>query len=296
MRALSTRGAEPVLGRGGARRGRRPAQATAWRRFRRSRLGRWVYWPALGVLAFAAVGTGAWTWESGAAGTLAGRTAAALAEASVEIGLGVRQVTVAGRRSVPREQVFRILGARRGEPILLFDVAAARDRLESLGWIESAVVMRRLPGTLHVRLVERRPFVLWQDQGTVVLIDPRGVAIEGAVIQDYGHLPLVVGADAPARAGALLEVLASEPALRARVAAAIRVGGRRWDVRFDNGVTARLPALGAAEAWRRIAELERQEGILALDIVSLDLRVPGRLIVRLAAGAAAQRRDPGESA
>ena len=295
MRALSTRGAEPVLARGGVRRGR-PAHASAWRRFRRSSLGRRIYWPALGVVAVGAIGLGAWVWGSGAAGELAARAAQRLADASVEIGLSVREVTVVGRRSVGRAEVVRVLGARSGEPILGFDVEAARARLESLGWIESATVTRRLPDTLHVRLIERRPFALWQHEGTVVLIDAGGVAIVGARIEEHGHLPLFVGADAPAHAGAIMEVLAAEPTLKARVAAAIRIGGRRWDVRFDNGVTARLPAAGAAEAWARIAEFEQQDGILARDIVSLDLRVPGRLIVRLAAGAAAQRRDPGESA
>ncbi len=295
MRALSTRGAEPVLGRGLTKRGR-PAQANAWRRFRRSSVARRFFWPALGAMALAVVGASGWAWLSGAASDLAERASDRLAAASVEIGLGVREVTVAGRRSLLREEVVRVLGARSGEPILLFDTKAARTRLESLGWIESASVARRLPGTIHVRLVERRAFALWQHEGAVALIDPGGVAISGARVEEFGHLPLFVGADAAAHAGALMEALAVEPDLMARVASAIRIGGRRWDVRFDNGVAARLPAAGIVEAWRRVAELERKDGILGRDIVSLDLRVPGRLIVRLAAGAAAQRRDSGESA
>ena len=295
MRALSTRDAEPVLGRG--RPGRvPPAPAGAWRRFRRSRLGRRFFWPALGVVAAGAIGTGVWAWQSGAAVEIALRVSDRLAAASVELGLGVREVTVAGRRAMPREDVVRILDARRADPILLFDVAAARARLESLGWIESATVSRRFPGTIQVSLVERRPFALWQHEGAVALMDRAGVVIAGARIEEFGRLPLIVGAEAPAHAGALIDVLAGEPDLFARVAAAIRVGGRRWDVRFDNDVAARLPAEGAAQAWRRIAQLERSEGILGRDIVSIDLRVAGRLIVRLAPGAAAQRRDPGESA
>ncbi len=295
MRALSTRDAEPVLGRGRTKRGRN-TRASAWRRFRRSSVARRFYWPSIGVTAIGVIGAGTWAALSGAAADLAGQASARLAEASVEIGLGVREVTVAGRRSVHREEAIRVLGARSGEPILLFDMDAARTRLESLGWIESASVTRRLPATVHVRLVERRPFARWQHEGTVALIDAGGVAIAGAEIEQYGHLPLFVGADAPSHAGALMEALASEPDLLRRVAAAIRIGGRRWDIRFDNGVAARLPAAGAAAAWRRVAELERREAILGRDIVSLDLRVPGRLIVRLAPAAAAQRRDTGESA
>jgi len=295
MRALSTGGSEPVLRRGRSRR-TPPPKAGAWRRFRRSRLARRYFWPAIGTVAAGAAGVVVWTWLSGAADQIAAQTTARLAAASVELGLSVRDVTVNGRRSAPREDVVRALGARSGEPILLFDVDAAQARLESLGWIEGATVSRRLPGTIHVRLVERRPFALWQHEGAVALIDRAGIEIEGVQVAEFGHLPLIVGPTAPAHAGALVEVLASEPELLARVAAAIMIGSRRWDVRFDNGVAAKLPAEGAADAWRRIAEIERSDGILGRDIVSIDLRVAGRLIVRLAPGAAAQRRDPGESA
>ena len=205
-------------------------------------------------------------------------------------------MTITGRRTVGREDILSVLAVHHGDPILLFDVEAARVRLESLGWVESVAVSRRLPATIRVILVERRPFALWQNGGVVALIDREGATIADQALGEFSHLPLLVGADAAAHAGALMDALAGAPELLARVAAAIRVGGRRWDVRFDNGVAVRLPADNAAAAWRRLAELARRDDILGRDIVSIDLRLADRLIVRLAPGAAFRRRDPGESA
>jgi len=91
-----------------------------------------------------------------------------------------------------------------------------------------------------------------------------------------------VGDDAPSKAPTLLAMLASEPALAARVAAAVRVGGRRWNLRFDNGIDAALPEQEPESAWRRLAALERSDDLLERAITRVDMRLPDRLVVRLA--------------
>ena len=43
---------------------------------------------------------------------------------------------------------------------------------------------------------------------------------------------------------------------------------------------------GTAAAWRHFARLEREHGLLGRDIIAIDLRLPDRLVVRMAPGAA----------
>jgi len=152
--------------------------------------------------------------------------------------------------------------------------------VEAIGWVREAVVERRFPDTIFLRIEERDPLALWQKNGRLFVIDNDGVVIKGASPQNYALLPVIVGDDAPANAGLLLTVLASEPSLHQRVAAAVRVGGRRWNLRFDNGVDVELPEQNFAAAWRRLAEFERIHQLLARDITAIDLRLPDRLVVR----------------
>ena len=117
----------------------------------------------------------------------------------------------------------------------------ARQRIETLSWVEHATVERRLPGTVVVFLQERRPFAIWQNQGKFVLIDRSGQVVANQNVAEFRQLPLVVGPGAPAAAAALLDALTDRPELQKRVVAAVRVGERRWNLRLNNGADVLLP-------------------------------------------------------
>jgi len=166
-------------------------------------------------------------------------------------------------------------------PILAVSPTRTKDRLEALPWVRTAVIERWLPGTIYVRLVERQPLALWQHGGKIELIDRGGDVIPVVRLDQFAKLPMVVGAGAARHAAELLEMLAGEPELAARVTAAIRVGDRRWNLRIDNAIDVLLPADGEANAWSQLARLERSSAILKRDLQTIDLRLPDRLVLRV---------------
>ena len=89
-----------------------------------------------------------------------------------------------------------------------------------------------------------------------------------------------MGKNAPLRAIALINVLERQPELRKRVDAAVRVGDRRWNIRMNNGTYIHLPENNTVAAWNRYAKLERQYKLLSKDNLSIDLLIPGQLIIR----------------
>ncbi len=214
--------------------------------------------------------------------------------AQLAAGLALDEVILWGRQETPMNEVREALGVRRGQAIFGVDLAAARKRLEAVGWIETARVARRPPDLLEVWIVERTPLALWQRRGKLVLIGRGGAVITAEGLERFRELPIVVGEGAPAHAWELLGVLGREPELFRQVEAAVRVGDRRWNLRLQSGVEVRLPEGGEAEAWSRLARLERRHKILERRLVAIDLRLPDRLVVRLAPGGAARFRDPGE--
>jgi cell division protein FtsQ len=237
-----------------------------------------------GALGLAIIlGLGAWLWHSGAVATAAHAAGQRLVGWSAGLGFIIANVEVEGRERTARDAILAELEVTRGTPILTIDPVAAKRRLEAMPWIRSAAVERRLPDTLFIRLVERQPFAFWQRQGRLELIDRDGAVIPGEKLDAFGSLVVLVGDDAPAKGAALLDLLGAEPDLAKRVAAAVRIGGRRWNLRLDNAVDIALPELEAEAAWHRLAQLERSDGILERAIEAVDLRLSDRLVVRTVA-------------
>ncbi len=282
MGDMSLRADPDSRSRGGAKPSRNlPVRVT---RTRRRPLPRWVkrtaLWGGIGTIVLSLGIGGVVMVRQGTAHGVAGSLGDGALSITGLMGLKVREILVEGRSRVPPQTVMTSLAVNRGAPILGVGVDSVRQRLEAIPWVESAVVERRLPDTIFVRLVERVPLALWQHNGKFSVIDAKGVVIQDEV-GPFASLPIVVGDDAPPHAEALLLLLQTEPDLQKRVTAAIRVGGRRWNLKLDNGIDVRLPEEDAASAWSKLAALERENKLLARDVTAVDLRLPDRLIVRV---------------
>ena len=196
------------------------------------------------------------------------------------IDLRVQDITIEGRHNTPEPLLREALGVAKGDPILGFSVADARDRIEGLSWVAHVAVERRLPGTIVVDITERRPFAIWQNQGKFILIDREGQTVTGEDMSSFADLPLVVGPGAPAHAAELLDLLAAQPDIRNRVAAVIRIGQRRWNLQLKNSITVMLPEGHEQPALQRLADLQNTQALLDRPLVFVDMRLADRLAIR----------------
>jgi cell division protein FtsQ len=208
--------------------------------------------------------------------------AEAALEATADAGLSLQVVEVHGRGETRQADIVGALGAPRGAPLLGLDIEAMRERLIALPWIVSAEIERRYPDRLLVTVKEAEPMALWQRHQKLYLVSRAGEVIETADLAKYARLLVIVGESAPDNADALFDLLAREPQLEQRVTAAVFVGKRRWNLRFDNGVDVKLPEENPAAAWSRFAALQRQHGLLEKDVRIIDLRLPDQVVVRRA--------------
>ena len=125
------------------------------------------------------------------------------------------------------------------------------------------------------------------------MIDRTGQVISSEYLTEFGNLPHIVGVGAAAAASDFLNLMSQYPFINSRVRAAIRVGARRWNLRLDSGVDVKLPDQGEHEALQLMTKLEEQHRILARDLSEIDLRVPGRLFLKLRSNKVVQLKSPG---
>src|SRR5580658_4404915 len=203
-----------------------------------------------------------------------------IGNATASLGLRVETIVIEGRANTPEPLLRAALGISKGDPILGFSLDAARRNVEKLSWVDQATIERRLPDTVVVQLVERRPFAIWQNQGKFVLIDRDGQMVTNEDVAQFRQLPLVVGPGAPGAATPLIDALTQHPGLLARMVAAVRVGERRWNLQLRGGMNVMLPEGHEAVAIDRLVALQQDHALLDRPLEVVDMRLPDRLVLR----------------
>jgi cell division protein FtsQ len=212
--------------------------------------------------------------------------------ATMRAGYSVQTLYLEGINRTPLDDINNALDIDKGSPILRLNLGEIRTRLEQIESIKSATIERALPNTLYVRITEREPVARWQYQGKIAVVDDNGVVMSGIDLAPYKELPLIVGEGAPKHLADLLNLLIAEPELSKRFTAAIWVGQRRWNIRLqrkkgsenDADIEILLPEKNSLTTWKQLAERQNKEQILDRDIKLIDLRIEGRLFIKVIDG------------
>jgi cell division protein FtsQ len=239
----------------------------------RDRRRHWIFLGAASVTAMLAVSifvfAGGPAWVHGKS-----------ADATSRAGFAITKIDIQGLKNTPRLAVHAALGANDGA-LLFTDLDDIRAKIEQIPWVAHADVMRKLPDRLDVRIVERRPFAIWQHNGRLVVIDKQGLELTGQGIERFAQLPLVVGDGAALNAQAVFADMSVVPGLTHRVDSVMWIGQRRWDVRFKTGETLMLPEGRTAQlsALKAFAELQNGFQLLGRGKARFDMRLGDRMFV-----------------
>jgi cell division protein FtsQ len=218
------------------------------------------------------------------------RHSSGLASIGGAFGLRISDVQIIGAKETDMALLRQAIGVAKGDPTFGFSLTAVRQRVELLGPVQTATVERELPGTLIVSIIERNAFAIWQTGGVdgqpakFELIDKQGnvIADQNAIAAKRREpwLLLLVGADAPQNAQTLMSELQGAPTVLSHVAAAERVDGLRWNLVLKDRTEVKLPGAGEAAAIAQLAALQASMQLLERPVEVIDLRIPGRLVVK----------------
>jgi cell division protein FtsQ len=147
--------------------------------------------------------------------------------------------------------------------------------------VKSARVLKFYPDRLVIAIEERVPAALWQRDGKIAVVSADGTVIDELSDERFLGLPFVVGDGAGKRLPQYVAIRADMGDLASRVKAGIFVAGRRWSLVMTNGVEVKLPERDPGAAIGVLIRLQREARILDKDILSIDLRLPDRVAVRL---------------
>ena len=109
----------------------RPRVRPMWRRA-------WVAPLVASVIMGSLAGGGWWAYSSGTAAKGIEKVRWSAISVTATMGFRVNEVMVSGRQQTDRDILVKALNVARGAPILAFDIAEAKRRIEALPWVTSS--------------------------------------------------------------------------------------------------------------------------------------------------------------
>lgn len=205
---------------------------------------------------------------------------------AAKAGFEVTDIAVAGVSGVRAEEVRDVALPEGRASMLSADPADVRARIETLNWVEKASVRRVWPSTLRITVIRRQAYALWKKPAqpviTTSVVSPPLANVQW---KELTGTPIVIGVGAEQAAQPLVSAVERSPVLRSRVQSATRVGDRRWDLKLRSGAVLALPAENAQAALDQAVQWQTCCAMLDRPLARIDLRTPGRVVVRPAPAA-----------
>ena len=202
-----------------------------------------------------------------------------------DIGFTLDDVIITGRKRTSTAELNSIINLSRGDNILKIDVYKLKEDLENLPWVKKAVIRRSfMPNVLMIELKEKNVVAIWQRSEKFYPIDDDGDVIN-AKFRSQEPILLIVGEGAPKHLKKLFKIIKSKNIdYFKRIKVVNFISQRRWDFILDDifdGITVKMPEDNIDAAWNKLIKLNETDGILKRKLTIIDLRLSGKVIVKL---------------
>jgi len=219
------------------------------------------------------------------------KTTSKIHDFSARHGLALQTIHIEGNFHTPKQIILKTLNIKLGSSLLSYDPKEIQSLAEKLPWIRSAKVQRVFPDTLLIKMAEKFPIAIWQQDQKLTLVDDAGKLISRVNASNFSYLPIIIGKGAPEKAPELFATLSALPNLHKDLSAAILVSERRWDLILHKTIRVKLPEKDISQSLSKLSKIEQDTHLSMNDILSIDLRIPDRLYIHLKKEAAAARRS-----
>ena len=199
---------------------------------------------------------------------------------SADIGFKIKEVNLHGRVNSDPNLILTMLNVKAGDPILAFKAEDATSFIKEIAWIKNVKIRRKLPDRIDIYIEERKSIALWQYGGAVSVIDRNGNKLTSGNLDEFSHLPLVVGKYANGLAKDIINIIRAEPDIYKNTDAIINVSNRRWDLKLANKIKIKLPEKDVELALSKLAKAHRENNILDKNLQYIDIRLNDKIIVK----------------
>ncbi|MDC0093185.1 FtsQ-type POTRA domain-containing protein [Alphaproteobacteria bacterium] len=197
-------------------------------------------------------------------------------------GFAITNIQILGIKNISKETVIQIVNAENKSNIFNVNLSKIYNNLSDNDWVKDLNVERILPNTIKIKILEKKPIGIWQNEMSNKLITENGEIISTANVNKFkNNLPIIHGDNANKNANSILNILRKNQLFAKNIWSLTYINNRRWNLYFKQGIIVLLPSKGVLKSWNKIIKLQEQYDVLNLGLTELDLRNPGKVLGRI---------------
>ena len=197
-------------------------------------------------------------------------------------GFKIKNILISGTHNLSQDYLKNIINTQSHINILNVNLHTIYNKIIQNSWVEETYVERILPDTIKIKVLEKKPIAIWQNQKGNRLITVNGDVISHANVNKFKNsFPIIKGEKSKENISTILKILETNKNFAKNIWSLTFINQRRWDLHFNQGLIVRLPSQDVIKAWQKIIKLQTNYNILNLRLTEIDLRNPEQILGKI---------------
>ena len=141
-------------------------------------------------------------------------------------------------------------------------------------WVKSTEIKKVFPNKLIVKIIEKKPFAIWENDGQFYLIEEDGTVINYPV-KNNSSLFIITNKTPPSDLKSFFAVLDGNSYIKDKIISINKVSDRRFDIvliNYGKKIRVKLPEKNVLGVLDKIEKLDREKDLLKRNINEIDAR------------------------
>ncbi|NRA74288.1 MAG: cell division protein FtsQ [Rickettsiales bacterium] len=164
---------------------------------------------------------------------------------------------------------------------ILFSAHDLKKNLESVDCISEINVRKIFPSKIELDISYKMPTAIWQKGKIFSFITDKGEIMKIRNSNNLDKFVLINGGGASKDVMLLLSFISKSNEIYTKISMVTWIGGRRWNIIFNNGTKLMLPEDHPQDAWNKFIKLQQtHKDFKNMRYKIIDLRVTNKIYVR----------------
>ena len=200
---------------------------------------------------------------------------------AVNTGMVLSEVWVKGKYNQNKNEILNAINLNIGDSILLVDLDLIRERINQLPWVFNSSVYLQSQWILQIDVLEYIPVAVYEFNNINYLIDINGNRIIQISSDDYIDLIRVIGKNALQNMDEIKLIVKKLKNYNLSLNKIERIGNRRWNIYFSEGLYVKLPSENPQSALLRLEKFLSTYDVKSDKLAFIDLRLLDTLTFKL---------------